>query len=78
MSEADLGAALGRAQDALLALPGVVGTAIGKRTAGSGLAVHVYVDRPGDVEPVSEQAQLLLAGAPFEVRVTGRPSAEGG
>lgn len=72
----ELGALLDRHGEALFAIPGVTGAAIGAATDG-GVAIHVYVSAEIPVAAGAE-ARRLLAPAPVEVIPASLPRAEAG
>ena len=60
-------------REALAALPGVVGTALGMGRDGTA-TIRIYVLRDDVVAEVDHLARGLLPGTPIEVLVTGRPT----
>jgi hypothetical protein len=66
-------------RDAVEALPGVIGTAVGAsaKDAGAGeSAIHVYVAPDAEAERVRAEAERLLEGAPVELLDMERPEAQ--
>jgi hypothetical protein len=66
-------------REAVEALPGVVGTAVGASLRGpgaDGLAIHVYVSPGVDTDHVRAAAERLLDTSPVEVIETEMPEAQ--
>jgi hypothetical protein len=73
----DLAQLLEQRRDALEALPGVIGTAVGAGgEGGDEPAIHLYVTPRSDAAHVRDAAGRLLEGAPVEVIEMEQPQAQ--
>lgn len=76
MTEQDLAAVLERHQDALMAIPGVLGVALGR--GADGPVIQVFVLPAAAQDMVRRRAAALLSDSPMELVPMHPPEAQGG
>lgn len=76
MTDQDLAAVLERHRDALMAIPGVVGVAVGRRDDTP--VIQVFVLPAADQGLARRRAAELLADTPMDLVPMQQPEAQGG